>query len=84
MDASDYADRAYAEMVESERRIGTSDSVSIGDWTLVCCEIDLHQIATQEEVDDIRAEWADAEDGELVPRVWATREAALEWIERGG
>ena len=46
----------------------------IGDWWAPCCEQDLRQILTQEDLDDMR-DWVD--DEAPFEGVWDTQEEAL-------
>jgi hypothetical protein len=66
--------------VELERRLAL---VTIGAWCSHCCYLDLYEIETPAEADDVREQIQWELDGELgmAPQVWVTEREALEYYE---
>lgn len=54
-------------------------NLRIGAWAAQCCECDLFQITTEEDIEDIREDLTEPDERERRGfRVWTTQEQALE------
>ena len=59
----------------TDYQITDANELKVGQWVAYCCELDLRQIESEDEIAEIIEDWDD-DDG-LVPRVWTTKESAL-------
>lgn len=50
----------------------------VGCWATLCCKLDLYQVTTQEELDELR-EWIEED---WAVGIWPTREDALRDLSR--
>ena len=64
--------------------ITNTEMVSIGCWYYLCCEEDLAEILTPQDLDDVRRTMRSRDNAPLplLPRVFRTRSEAVQWLTR--
>ena len=60
------------------------EEVRVGCWYYLCCECDLAEIETQDDLEAIRSTMRSRDNAPLplLPRVFKTRREAIDWLAR--